>query len=350
MFALIAILLVPIRSGHAQSLYETARVNYDTNYIKVYRDELTTRVFLSRKQNGFSMSERYLSKSLKYKTNDNLLLGLGYTYSFLNINLALKLPFLNADDDVYGTSKYLDLSMQTTFRSLIFDLYLQWNTGYYISNPEDFYLVRTTHDILPQRADIRSSLIGASVTYLFNSERFSYKASFLQNEFQKRSAGTPMAGAEAYWMLYRADSSISPMTEDGGLFVDEDPFNQADLSNFGLNGGYAYTFVWNERIYVSAAAILGISGGYQIIHNSTDSYTCCKGFTPGLTSNLKFSLGYNNNRYYVGLSYTRFAMSQLAGDYKDWLTYSTGSIRINVVKRFNLDRTIKILRPDLWIF
>jgi hypothetical protein len=31
------------------------------------------------------------------------------------------------------------------------------------------------------------------------------------------------------------------------------------------------------------------------------------------------------------------------------MTYWNGDIRFNVVKRFNLKRTIKILRPDLWI-
>ncbi len=167
------VLILCSQSGFGQIFDESTKIKYDTNYIKVYKDELTSRVFLSRKQNGISISERLVKPGLKYKTNDNLLLGLGYTYSFLNINLAMKMPFINTDDDVYGESKYLDLSIQTNFRSFMIDLYLQWNRGYYLSNPDDFQPVHIQGTPLPIRANMRTTLVGASVQYLFNSKRYS---------------------------------------------------------------------------------------------------------------------------------------------------------------------------------
>ena len=159
-----------------------------------------------------------------------------------------------------------------------------------------------------------------------------------------------MAGAEGYWMLTMADSSIVPGTMAGISGLDETPFNQADLYNFGVNGGYAYTFVWDEHLFFSVSSTLGLSGGYQLIRDSRGSYTCCDGLTAGLSNSTKIALGYNNNRYYVGVSYVRFAMSQFVAGQGDWITYSAGHIRVNLVRRFNLKRTIKILRPDLWIF
>ncbi len=342
--------LIPFsRPGTGQIFDESARIKYDTNYIKVYRDELTSRIFLARKQNGVSISEKLINPGLKYKTNDNLLIGLGYTYSFLNINLALKMPFVNTDDDIYGKSKYLDLSIQTYFRSFIFGTYLQWSRGYYLSNPEDFQSGSMNEIPMQIRGDMRTNLIGLSIEYLFNSSRYSYKAAFLQNEFQKKSAGSPIAGLEAYWVLCMADSALSPYVNRGYVYVSEDPYNQVDLFNFGINGGYAYTFVWNERLYVSLAATLGLAGAYHNVHNTWDANTCCEGFSVGMTSNLKFSLGYNSNKYYVGVSFVRYSVSQLMGSSGDWMTYWNGDIRFSVVKRFNLKRTIKILRPDLWI-
>lgn len=337
-------------SANAQFFDESQQVKYDTNYIKVYKDELTTRFYVSRKQNGLSVSEKLLQPGLKYKTNDNLLLGLGYTYSFLTINLGVKMPFINKDDEVYGESKYLNLSLQTLFRKYLFDFYFQWTRGYYISNSEELSPISARGIAYPLRGDLRTNLVGFSFSYLFNSERFSYKASFQQNEFQKRSAGTPMAGAEAYWMLTMADSSIVPGPMAGINSLDETPFNQADLYNFGLNGGYAYTFVWDEHLYFSLASTLGISGAYQLIRDSRASYTCCDGLTAGLSNTTKIALGYNNNKYYVGVSYVRFAMSQFVAGQGDWITYSAGHIRVSLVKRFRLKRTIKILRPDTWIF
>ena len=348
-FLFLFVLTLFSQSGYGQFFEEITQLKYDTNYIKVYKDELTSRIFLARKQNGISLSEKLLNPGLQYKTNDNLLLGLGYTYSFLNINLAIKVPFINSDDDRYGESKYLDLSIQTNFRAFMIDLYLQWNRGYYLSNPEDFQPVSMQGTPLPIRGDMRTTLIGTSVQYLFNSKRYSYKASFLQNEFQKRSAGTPIVGAEAYWMLVMADTALSPFTDLGYVFVSENPYNQTDIFNFGINGGYAYTFVWNELLYISLASTVGLAGGHHRVHNTWDYNTLNEGYSVGVTNNTKVSIGFNNNQYYVGVSYERYSVSQLMGSSGDWMTYWNAYIRFSVVKRFNLKRTIKILRPDLWI-
>ncbi len=93
----------------------------------------------------------------------------------------------------------------------------------------------------------------------------------------------------------------------------------------------------------------GLSGGTNRIHNSIDSNTSYNKLTVGVTSAFRVSLGYNSNAYYVGLSAIRFSMRNMVWDQGDWFGYSTGNIRLNVVKRFRLKRPIKILRPDLWI-
>ena len=334
---------------HGQLFDESSTIKYDTNYIKVYKDELTTRLFLSRKQNGYTLSDRLYKPWLQYKTNDNLLLGLGYTYSFLTLNLALKMPFINQDDELYGESKYLDLQTHFMFRSYIVDLYMQWNRGYYISNPEDLFDLWDPDQNMPQRSDMRTNILGVNVQYLFNSTRYSYKAAFWQNEFQKKSAGSTIVGLEAYWMLGMTDSLMVAGEIPPSGYMDNTPFNQSDILNVGLNGGYAYTLVWSERLYLSMSTLFGISGSYNAVHHTLDSHTLNSGFTVGATNTTRISLGYNNSTYYVGLSLQRFAMATLAGSSGDWFSYNTGNIRLNFVKRFKLKRSIKILRPDLWI-
>jgi hypothetical protein len=279
------------------------------------------------------------------------LIGLGYTYSFLTINLGVKLPFVNEDDELYGKSKYIDLQTKFLFRSYIVDLYLQWSAGHYLSNPEDvYYAWNNNEDIMPQRGDMRTNIVGLNVQRLFNSERYSYKASFWQNEFQKKSAGSPIIGVEAYWMLGMTDSLMVESAIPSSGYMDDELFNQNDMVNVGLNGGYAYTFVWDEKLYLSLWTMFGISGAYHRVHYTPDSYTLSKGFTVGFTNNTKISLGYNSRKHYVGLSYSRFSMSTMTGSYRDWISYNTGHIRVNFVKRIHLKRSIKILRPDLWIF
>lgn len=343
-------MVLSIPSASAQIFDVGTKVKYDTNYIQVYKDELTTRLFFSRKQNGYTLSDRLLQPWIKYKTNDNLLLGLGYTYSFLTLNLALKMPVFNSDNELYGASRYLDLQTHSIFRSFIMDLYLQWNKGYYLSNPANVIPNWDTNESLPLRGDLRTNVIGLNVQYLFNSSRYSYKASFVQNEFQKKSAGSPIAGIEAYWMLGMADSILIPMESNSGLFLEGALFNQTDIANIGVNGGYAYTFVWEKTLYASFSSVVGLSGGYNRVHQTVSSNTCCSGMAFGLNNSTRISLGYNNPTYYVGLSYIFFTMRNRVGNQGDWIAYSTGNIRFNVVRRFRLKRPIKLLRPDLWTF
>ena len=348
-FLIVSFLFLP-QMGKSQILGETEQVKYDTSYITAYKDELTTRVFLSRKQNGYDLSERLFSPWIQYRTNDNLLLGLGYTYSFLTLNLAVKMPFINKDDDIYGESKYIDLQTHFINRSYIVDLYLQWNKGFYIKNPEAVFPGYNSKPYMPLRGDLRTNMIGLNLQYLFNSERYSYKASFLQNQFQRKSAGSPIAGIEAYWMLGMSDS----VTIGGDIpsmgFLGNQPFNQADIFNAGINGGYAYTFVWRESLYFSLSSTIGFSGGYNWIHNTNTSETYRNGITLGLNNTSRVSLGYNNATYYLGLSFIRFSMANQVGEEGNWMGYHTGNIRLNFVKRFITKRPIKILRPDLWSF
>lgn len=337
-------------TASAQVFNGFEEVKNDTNYIRIYKDELTTRVYLSRKQNGYNLSGKAFSPWLKYKTNDNLLLGIGYTYSFLTLNLGVKMPFINNDDGKYGETRYTDLSLHGIFRSFIVDLYLQWNKGYYIANPADIYPDWSQNSEYPIRGDLRSNIVGINVQYLFNSSRYSYKAAFVQNEFQKKSAGSPIVGIEGHWMLGISDSAmVAPSIPPSG-FLGDVPFNQVDIFNIGINGGYAYTFVWKETLYLSLSTTVGFSGAKNQVHYSNISTTYWNGLTLGLTTSSRISLGYNSNDYYVGLSGTLFALRNMVWGPDDWFSYTTGNIRLNLVKRFRLKRSIKILRPDLWTF
>ena len=207
-----------------------------------------------------------------------------------------------------------------------------------------------SNEIMPLRGDMRTHIAGLNVQYLFNAERFSYKAAFLQNEFQKRSAGSPILGIEAYWMLGMTDSMmVEPAIPPAGYMNDE-LFNQVDIFNVGLNGGYAYTFVWDEKLFLSLSSTIGLSGAFDRVHYSAESLTLNEGISVGFSNTTRISLGYNSKRNYLGLSYSRFAMSTMAGSYRDWYSYNTGHIRINFARRFYLNRPIKILRPDLWFF
>jgi hypothetical protein len=334
----------------AQTFPEDLKVKYDTNYVRAFRDELTTRIFLSRKQNGYNLSTEFLNPWIRYRSNDNFLIGIGYTYSFLTLNLAVKMPFVNEDDNLHGQSKYFDLQSHAIFHRIIVDLYLQWTRGFYISSSSGI-LANAGQDPARQvRGDLRTNIVGLNLQYLFNADRYSYKAAFIQNEIQKKSAGSPIAGVEAHWVLGMTDSATVGGNIHPAGFLGDQPFNQTDLLNAGINGGYAYTLVWNQRFYASFSSTIGFSGGYNRVHYNTASETLQSGITFGLTNSSRISVGYNSSNYFVGISYLHFSMTNRTGPGGEWIGYNTGNLRLNFVKRFITKRPIKILRPDLWVF
>jgi hypothetical protein len=274
----------------------------------------------------------------------------GYTYSFLTLNLSLKLPGLNGDEAIYGKSRYLDLQSHTIFRNMIVDLYLQWNRGYYLAEPVEPGGLPQIEGRYPVRGDLRTTVVGINVQRLFNSERYSYKASFVQNEIQKRSAGSPIIGVEGYWLLGMADSLIIPRELGSHGFASGAGFNQSDLFNLGLNGGYAYTFVVRKSYYLSLSTVWGLAAGYNVLNCTATSDLNRSGLSWGINNHNRVSMGFNRNDFYIGLSWIQFNMSNNYGYQQGWFRYSTGNVRLNVVKRFRLHRSIKILRPDLWIF
>jgi hypothetical protein len=310
---------------------------------------LTTRIYVSNKSSVFNLYDHQLGKKIRYRTNDNNILGIGYSYSFLTINVGFKLPFLNDDDNKYGQSKYLDLQTHAYFRDMILDFYLQWQKGYYLSNPEELYPSWDQTDSHPYRGDLRTNIVGLNFQYLFNSKRFSYKASFVQNQTQKKSAGSPILGMEAYWVFASADSAIVPSGIVPGFF-DNKSYNQSDMFNFGINGGYAYTFVVREKFNLSLSSIFGAAAGSSILHDSFNSESYDSGIAFGVNNTTRASIGYNTKKFYIGFSYLRFSTNNMVNINGGWQSYTTQNLRFNVVKRFNLSRPIKILRPDTWIF
>jgi len=95
-------------TGKAQSFFEKLSGKTDTNYVESYLDHLTTRIYASIKTTEISLRDEKLGKNLVYKPNDALILGLGVNYGILGLNIGLKFPFMNDDDDKYGPNYLMD--------------------------------------------------------------------------------------------------------------------------------------------------------------------------------------------------------------------------------------------------
>ena len=182
----------------------------DTNYVESYLDHLTSRLYASVKTANVTLRDNEPSKSIVYRPNSPLIVGFGFNYGILGLNIGFNLPFLNDNEHKRGKTSYRDLQTHVYLRPVTLDIYLQLYEGYYQTNPNNWYTDWPVFDTLPQRPDVKSVSAGLNGQYIFNNKKFSYRAAFLQNEWQKKSAGSFLAGGSIFFADVMGDYSLIP--------------------------------------------------------------------------------------------------------------------------------------------
>jgi len=310
---------------------------FDTNYVKDFTHILTTRVYLSSKFNSMTLSDDSTGATVAYRPNNQVNMGFGFSYRAFTLNIGFGIGVLNTDDDVLGETSYFDAQGNMYSKKIATNLFFQTYQGYYIDShtreqlgwPEDGNKKAT-------RRDIRQSNIGLSSLYIFNNDKFSYRASFNQDAWQKKSAGSGLLGGYATYFTVRGDSSLVPSALDS-LFSPNMQIKQGNFLDFGIMGGYTHSFVIAKHVFVTLSTVGGL--GLSIMRNSLelpDGSTEPRSKTgAGYVFQGRFAMGWNSERNYVGVSYNNES-SWSVQTRNERFGWSVGNFRINYVHRFNM--------------
>lgn len=309
---------------------------YNSLYVEDYTHILTTRIYLSTKFNSITLEDVTNNTSVVYEPNNQVNLGFGFSYRAFTLNIGIGFAFLNQDDDVQGETSHFDAQANMYSKKLATNLFFQTYSGYHMTShnreelgwPDD-------GTARPYRRDLEQSNIGFSSLYIFNNDRFSYRASFTQDAWQKKSAGSWLAGAYATYFNMYADSSLVPQALDDQF--DEDlQIKRGRFIDFGLMGGYAYTLVIRKGFFATASVVIG--SGLSLTRNRLEltdgSLEDLKKTSPGYSLQARLAIGWNSARNYVGISYNNESRWSAQSDV-DRFGWSVGNFRFNYVHRFN---------------
>jgi hypothetical protein len=335
----------------AQSQTNTfTALDYDTNYYHSYTDKLTTRLYSSVKYTNFSIQDQSLKKAVNYNVNNKVMLGLGANYSVFGLNIAFNLPFNEKDFDQYGETEYVDLQSHLYLRKYVVDFYLQRYKGFYINNPMEILQNWIVADSFPKRPDIRIVDAGLAVQYILNSKKFSYRAAYIQNEWQKKSAGSFILGASIFYVMVKGDSSLIPKNIEPPDFADGSKYDKSTQFSLGANAGYTHTFVAWKKFFLVIGLSAGPAIGNTSVHQTNMNQVTKSGITLNFNALGRGSLGYNSHKFYMGVFYLNQIIGNKLPQEEVWNFVNTGNFRFNLVYRFNLKRPIKLLNPDYWKF
>ncbi len=345
---LLLLLIAGSVKSNAQSL--SLSNNYDTNYIYSATEKLTSRLLSSVSFTDISFSDQNLNSTLSYSIHSKLHFGVGFNYSVFGFNLSFS-PFNDpVSASKYGETKSFDFRMNLYGRRIIFDLYLIRHQGFYLSNPMSIMEEWTDPDVYPLRPDIKVFSAGIVTQYIFNNRKFSLRSTYVQNEWQKKSAGSIIVGAEFFYSLSDADSSIVPDNIKDPDFFGGYKFNHSSSLNIGVNGGYSYTFVLKQHFFLSMGLSFGPQFSYSVLKSEDINQPDKTGGTLGLNGLLRTGFGYNSKKVYAGIFFISENLIHTTAVSDASSLLSVGIFKLNLVYRFTLKKPIKFLNPNYWKF
>jgi Domain of unknown function (DUF4421) len=303
---------------------------YDSAYYKSYAHLITGRVFLSQKYTALTLKNKNGPYTINYIPNSKFTAGVGITYKWATLNIATRVGSLAPDDD-QGKSKYLDLQFHSYNQKFTLDVVGSFYKGLYLfpkgtaSNPDQYYT----------RPDIKVTLFGGSYQYVVNNKRFSIQSVYLQNQWQKKSAGSLLVGIESYGGRIRGDSTLVPRKVD--KTIDE---SNIDFFEIGINVGYVYTLVIHNHFFLTGSASASLDYSNTTLKNSND-----KVMSAGVSPNTFFRIvtGYNSEKWALQLIYLNNGVR--LGDGIREAALNTGNLRLSFAHRFHLgSKEKKILK------
>jgi hypothetical protein len=319
--ALIAYLLVACISAN---VYAQKRPLYDSTYYVSYRQDVVGRIFFSEKYTDIDVKSLTSGERFSYHPNTNYVMGVGLTYKPLTINIGYGFGFLNTDK-AKGKTRSIDVKSHIYSNKWIADLYAQYYKGFF-AFPKEINLPAADNYYL--RPDLKVLMFGASAYRVLNHRRFSYRPAFLQDTWQKKSAGSMMIGLAAFYTSFNGDSAFAP-TAQHHRNVKRD-ISSAEIIQLGPGVGYAYHLVlpWNLFIMTSVNGNLNLNfvreGGGSATSNQLS-------VNPALL--YRAAAGYTNGNWNVNLSvFNQQLPAKGASSGNKYIT-NTGNFRLNIAKR-----------------
>lgn len=296
-------------------------------YFENLTDLLILRLYTLTKYNSLEIINP--NGRMIMRPNGNTNLGVGFNYKGLGLGVAFGRPLSQSSIDKYGLTNRFDMQVSMYGKHIGMDGFIQWYQGYYMANPSDF--IEWDKPNYPQVRDLEIFSIGGNGFYIFNRKKFSYKAAYLRNEIQKRSAGSLSTGIFFYHDMVRSENGLLPAEMPDSIRSDFD-LKEFDATSIGVSLGYQHTFVIRGNFFINFQLTPGIGfrrlaartldGGSGIVNEAAWQVL-------GRTA-----LGYEFKHFYAGAMTSIILRSFEYKGYK--VDLGTEQFRITVGKRFDV--------------
>lgn len=285
-----------------QAQDEVADEDISEMYYEDYRHITSLRLYSAYKFQTFALSNN-VGDRVRYLPANQPAVGIGMTRDWFVMDLGVVIPTGSTYDEQYGNTLRIDVVSDLFLEAHVINIGAQVYKGFY---QPDFPVDALDEDdvIYGQRSDVRTFAITLNHNYVFNHEKFSFRSAFIGDSRQKVSAGSPLLGVYFAHYNIRADGSMIPDNSSLG-FSDEMQLEGLSTINMGINGGYAYTYVFQKYFYISGAFTPGIGAMMGDYRPEGGEWYRNRGFIDfAWKLGAMGAFGYNHPKYYVVVSQT----------------------------------------------
>ncbi len=305
-------------------------------YIRGYPDQFFIWPVLKQRRLDFELKKTDDKRELSYNSNKPFSVGLGMYIFELAVEIAFAVPFNEQNKRIYGESEARDLQLNVLGRRWGVDLYHQRYRGFYL---EDSGIDIPANDPYPQRPDIRTRNVGATVSHIFNRNKFSFRSPYNFSERQLKSGGSFVAFASLRNFKVTGDSAFVD-DEYADIFADVAGIRKLSVTLMGVAPGYTYNLIY-RGFFLNGT--LAIGPGYNWITFERDNGLMAHRNDISAMIVARVALGYNGDKIFGGMSFSNQGGTTRFDDVE--MTNSNSTFKILIGYRFN---EWGILKKRVW--
>lgn len=306
-------------------------------YYTDYSEQLLLKFGTIVKSNKLELINKNDNQHAKFSPTGLSSLGGGFNYKWLGFAISFGLP--NPEESVrkYGNTKKIDAQLNIFSKKFGVDAIFQNYKGFYLENPSA--LTTSPKDSFPHLPTMETVSVGVEGAYFWNHKKFSYKAAYVRNTVQNKSAGSLLIGGfysldYAGFTSYDSTSSFIPMELPKSV-SDSFDIRAFTSSSYGISIGYTYTVVFLKKWFINLSLVPGFGAKSLKVHNNLGEIDTKSGMMSRFT--VRFATGFESKHFLIGLTaYIRTA-DFIYENYS--IKPSTSNASLFVAKRFSLRKS-----------
>jgi hypothetical protein len=309
--------------GPSHSKYDSTR----SIYIQSFPDHFFVWPVLKQRQLEFRIEDVPSNETkLIYRPNRPYSFGMGVYIFELVLELTASLPVSTRSEEIYGESHARDLQLNVFGKKWGVDLYRQKYEGFYIVDPEKTIPPDTPY---PQRPDIYTRNLYGTVSYTFNSKKFSLRSAYNFTERQLKSSGSFILFGSLNGFKTRGDSALLSQEYQSKFGADANVMSIRS-THMGVVPGYTYSLIHRTGFFING--VFAVGPAYNWIQSKSEDGTEYKDVKFTSFYIARIAMGYNGDRFFAGLSYG--GQSTNARFESVRLRTSTGTLKLSFGFRF----------------